>query len=478
VVVETIQNPGDVGVYPVRERAATPRGGAHVRRPAAHVRRARDGAHVRRRAAHRRRRSVKLTPTSVYRQFVQDSLYRNSTFLLINLGITTTAGFLFVVICTRLYSQKQVGYATSLIGALTLATAIADMGMSRTIIRFLGKSNTKSEDLVTKLLMVGVGSLIIGFAFSLCFHSFGLKQANLITACVFTAAVLFGSTKNLFDNVFIANRSSGGTLVENSLFSIARLIFPILVVGTGFMGIFSAQLVGAVVAVIASIVILRARHGFQFAIKPSQDSMSGKWRFTLGSWSSDLIGGLPVTILPIIVVAKLGPLAGALWFVAIQIINFLLSISSAISQAMFAEMANATGSIGKFIKQALFAMYGLLIPLSIAVFALAPYILKVFGPNYGAAEHVLRLMTVFALAGVANFITGSILSLYRKVLYLTFTNAVNALIVIIYALGVAHNINGVAVGWVLGEVANFVLFVGGGLYLAVKHDGELYMKEV
>jgi hypothetical protein len=64
------------------------------------------------------------------------------------------------------------------------------------------------------------------------------------------------------------------------------------------------------------------------------------------------------------------------------------------------------------------------------------------------------------------------------VLYLTFTNAVNALIVIIYALGVAHNINGVAVGWVLGEVANFVLFVGGGLYLTVKNGGELYMKEV
>jgi O-antigen/teichoic acid export membrane protein len=300
----------------------------------------------------------------------------------------------------------------------------------------------------------------------------------LITACVFTAAVLFGSTKNLLDNVFIANRSSGGTLVENTLFSITRLIFPILVVGAGFMGIFSAQLAAALVAVIASILILRRRHGLQFAIKPSKESMSGKWGFTLGSWSSDLIGGLPVTILPIIVVAKLGPLAGALWFVSMQIINFLLSVSSSINQAMFAEMANATGSIGKFIKQALFAMYGLLIPLSIAVFVLAPYILRVFGPNYGAAEHLLRLMTLFALVGVANFITGSILSLYKKVLYLTFTNVVNALIVIIYALGFAHSINGVAVGWILGEVANFVLFVGGGLYLTFKHDGDLHMKEV
>jgi O-antigen/teichoic acid export membrane protein len=423
-------------------------------------------------------RNLKLTPMGVYRHFVQDSLYRNSIYLLINLGITTAAGFLFVVICTRLYSQKQVGYATALMGALALATAIADLGMSRTILRFLAKSTTKSQDLVTKLLLVSGASLVIGLAFSLCFHAVGIKQANLVTALLFTAAVLFGTTKTLFDNVFIASRASEGTLIESTLFSLTRLIFPIIVVGSGFIGIFSANLVGAVVAVIASVLLLRGRQGFRFIRKPSRQSMEGKWGFTLGSWTSDLIGGLPVTILPVIVVARLGPAAGALWFVSMQIVSFLLAVSSSINQAMFAEMANATGSISHFIKQALLAMYGLLIPLSAAVFVLAPTILAIFGPAYVAAEQTLRLMTVFALIGVANFLTGSILSLYKKVLYLSIVNAVNAIIVIVYCMTVAHTINGIAVGWVLGEVANFVLFVAGGLYLVVKNHGVLYMKEV
>jgi O-antigen/teichoic acid export membrane protein len=99
--------------------------------------------------------------------------------------------------------------------------------------------------------------------------------------------------------------------------------------------------------------------------------MDGKWRFAIGSYTSDLVGGLPTSVLPIIVVAKLGPVAGALWYVAMQIINVLLTVSGTVSQAMFAEMANIDGNINKVLKKASLSMYGLMIPLSAAVFILA-----------------------------------------------------------------------------------------------------------
>jgi O-antigen/teichoic acid export membrane protein len=181
--------------------------------------------------------------------------------------------------------------------------------------------------------------------------------------------------------------------------------------------------------------------------------MSGKWRFALGSYTSDLTGGLPSSVLPIIVVARLGPVAGALWYVAMQITNVLMSVSASINQAMFAEMANAEGNINKFLKRASISMYGVLVPLSAAVFLLAPYILKIFHGNYVSADHVLRLLTVFALIGVANFITGSILQVYKMVVYITIVNVANAAAVIIYCLFLAHNLDGIAIG----NHGNFVI---------------------
>ena len=407
----------------------------------------------------------------LYHSVIGDSFYRNSSYLLLNMVVATGTGFLFVIVCAHLYSQADFGYATSLMGALGVATAFSNLGMNRTIVRFLGKSENRSQDLITGIFLVSGFAMLSGVVLSQLFSSFGIKHADAQVVIIFMVTVFLMSIKSLFDNVFIAIRESSGTLIENSFFNVTRLFFPILVVGSGYIGIFSAQLAAVIFALMASVFLLKRYHGFTFLVKPSMTSMSGKWRFAFGSYTSDLTGGLPSSVLPIIVVARLGPVAGALWYVAMQITNVLLSVSASINQAMFAEMANAKGSINEFLKKATISMYGVLIPLSATVFVLAPNILKIFHGNYVAAEHVLRLMTIFALFGVANFIAGSILQVYKMVIYITFANIANAAVVIFYCLLFARSLNGIAVGWVLGEVVNFFLFVGGGAVVAHRHHG-------
>ncbi|HEV2413132.1 MAG TPA: oligosaccharide flippase family protein [Candidatus Saccharimonadales bacterium] len=414
---------------------------------------------------------LKSIVVRVWRHFMHDSLYRNSVFLLANLGVTSITGFLFVIICTHLYSQRDLGYATSLIGALGLATSLSNVGMNRTITRFLSKSNAKSQDLMTGLVLVACVSVIIGIVLTLFFKPFGIKDASSVTALVFIASAFILSIKSVFDNVFVAMRTAVGTLTENSAFNITKLITPVMMTGFGFMGIFSSQLLGALMAVLVSILILRAS-GFSFKARPTRSSMLGKWRFAFGSYTSDLVGGLPASILPVIVVARLGPIDGALWYAAMQIINFMLTVSSSINQAMFAEMANATNEVMSFVKKAATAMYGIMVPLTIAIILFSNLILKLFGHDYVSAASVLRLMSVFALIGVANYITGSILALYRKVFYLTFVNAANALVVLVYCLFFAHNLQGIAIGWMLGEVVNAILFVGGCIFM-LKRSNQL-----
>jgi O-antigen/teichoic acid export membrane protein len=406
------------------------------------------------------------------RSFIGDSFYRNSTYLLLNMGVSTGSGLIFVIICAHLFSQASFGYATSLIGALGLATALANVGMNRTVVRFMGRSQNQSQDFVTSILLVSAAATLCGVILSFFFSSFGIKHAGPLVIAVFIVTVFLMSIKSLFDNVFIAIRESSGTLIENSLFSVARVIFPVLVVGSGYIGIFSAQLAGVVLALSASVILLRRNHGFNFLVKPTRASMDGKWRFAMGSYTSDLTGGLPTSVLPIIVVARLGPVDGALWYVAMQVINFLLSVSGQVAQAMFAELANAQDHMARVLKKASLSMYGLMIPLSAGVFILSPYILRVLHGDYEAADHVLRLMTIFALIGVANYITGSVLQVYKKVLYLTIVNTANAIVVIFYCLLFAHNLDGMAIGWILGEVVNFVFFLLGGVIVYRRRRGQ------
>jgi O-antigen/teichoic acid export membrane protein len=414
--------------------------------------------------------------TSAYRSVVVDSFLRNSSFLLINMVVGTATGFFFVLVCTHFYSQADFGYATSLLGALGVATAFSNIGMNQTMLRFLGKSETQSQDLVTGILIVSGFAMLSGIVLSLFFSSFGIKHTDPLVITVFIVTVFLMSIKALFDSVFVAIRKSSGTLIENSIFSSVRLLFPILVIGSGYIGIFSAQLAAVMFALAACVVVLKRYHGFSFLVKPSKASMTGKWRFTLGSYTSELTGGLPSSVLPIIVVAKLGPVAGALWYVAMAITNVLLSVSASINSAMFAEMANARGSINKFLKKATISMYGVVIPLSAIVFILAPVILKIFHGNYAVDEHVLRLMTIFALIGVANFIAGSILLVYKMVIFTTLVNVANAAVVIFYCVFFAHTVTGIAVGWVLGEIVNFILFVGGGVVVAHRKHGNFVME--
>jgi O-antigen/teichoic acid export membrane protein len=214
-------------------------------------------------------------------------------YLLINMGVSTGSGFLFVIICAHLFTQASFGYATSLLGALGLATAFANVGMNRTVVRFMGRSSNRSQDLVTNILLVSGFATLSGIILSHFFSSFGIKHIDPLVVVIFITTVFLTSIKSLFDSVFIAIRESSGTLIENSLFCAARVLFPILVIGSGYIGIFSAQLAGVILALAASVLLLRRKHGFNFLVKPSKTSMDGKWRFALGSYTSDLVGGLP-----------------------------------------------------------------------------------------------------------------------------------------------------------------------------------------
>jgi O-antigen/teichoic acid export membrane protein len=131
---------------------------------------------------------------------------------------------------------------------------------------------------------------------------------------------------------------------------------------------------------------------------------------------------------------------------------------------MFAEISSATGGIRQPIKKALLGMYALVVPGTILVIVFAPSLLRMFNGSYVEATHVLRLMAVFAILGIPNYVGGSIVAFYKKVAFLTFANAANAAVVVVYCYLFATDLNGILAGWIWGEVVNLACYVGGAIY--------------
>lgn len=406
----------------------------------------------------------------------QDSLYRNSSYSLISMVTTAAFGFVCSLLCTRLFPQDDVGYAAAMLGSVTLAVALSNLGTSRTILRFHAQSANKVTDLFMWCTIVAITAVITALALVFGGSRLGVIPMEPLLALAYVLAVLISAVKVLFDCVFVATRRASGMLAGNLSFGIARTATLVACTGMGYFGIFSASLVAVAVAVVFSGVLL-FRHG-ELSLRPvlRWTSVQGRLRFTGGSYVADLIGGLPASLVPLILVTKAGPVDAAIWFTVMQVINFMMMISSSINQVMFAEMAHAPSDVAAVAKRASLAMYALVTPLAVCVVVFRSAILSVFSPGYARGDDVLGLLAIFALVGVSNYITGSLIAHQKRVLYLTFVNAMNAAVTIGYCLLFADDLSDFALGWVLGEVVNAVLFVGGCVYF-VRRDRKVLSRD-
>lgn len=406
---------------------------------------------------------------------MRDSLYRNSIFLLLNMGVTAISGFLFWIIAAHLFSTVNVGKATALYSAVGLIGALSNLGLARTVVRFLAKSEDKSRDIVTKIILSILGALFFSLLISIFLPHFKFRNASLLLVATLCISGVVFTLKNLLDSIFIALRSSSDTLIENSVTNTTRLVLLFVFASSGYLGIFISQIAGAFLALIAGVIILVSKHGIILTSKPSTTTMAGLWSFSIGSYLNDLVGGLPSTVVPLLVVTKLGPTSSAYWYISMQVATVLFLICASINQSLFAEAAYQEDTLLVHTKKAAKAMSAIVVPLAVVVIVLAPKILGIFGAQYQEATSALRLLTLSSLLVAGNYITGTILNIFKKIWYLTIVNAVNLGVVVVGVALLGTNLNRIAEIWLIGEVVNIVLFGGGVLYALSKKKpiGEL-----
>ncbi|MBA7548107.1 hypothetical protein ES705_40553 [subsurface metagenome] len=411
---------------------------------------------------------MKKTIFKFYNYFANDSLFRNSIYLMLSTGVMAVFGFFFWIINTHLYSAEQVGIGTTIISTMTLISSFSILGLGNGIIRYLPTSERKNKKINTSFTLVGLTSIFISIFFLVFLKTFSPRllfvRENIIFSLLFILFVVFNSLNVITENVFIAYRSSKFVLIKNSIFSIVKLILPIFLVALGAYGIFVSTGIAIAIAFLFGLMILILR--FNYLPKPiiERSVVKRMIKFSLGNYVAGNLGRLPFMVLPILITNLIGAKYSAYFYIDMMIISFLYIIPTATSQSLFAEGSYSEIELKIHLKKAVKIISLIIIPAIITISIFGNYILLAFGKEYSYEGFILlKLLSISGIFYSINAIGSVILNIKRKIKLLILLDFINAsailsLSIILLKMNL-FGIVGVGISWIVGQGTTALVFL-------------------
>ncbi|WP_159040123.1 lipopolysaccharide biosynthesis protein [Streptomyces sp. XY533] len=390
-----------------------------------------------------------------------DQMFRSSFFLLASTLTTAGLSFLFWVVVARFYPPEQVGLATSLISATSLLSYLSMFGLNSTLIRFPAEGRaarngqiTQSTALVLLVSCVAAGIYLLGLPWY--GHKLLFVRDHAHLAALFVVSCACASLNLLVKSVFISARMAQyNVLSDGILQGLAKLAAPVALVGFGAAGILGSAGIGYAVAAAAALLLLRRRLGFRFDFRTRGTRLREQLRFSVASYVSSLINLAPVLVTPLIVLQKLGAAEAGYYFVAFQIAALLNSVSTAVGEAVFAEVSSDPSRFGELLRRSAKMIAVVQVPAVAVVAAGSGLLLLVFGGGYTeAASGLLTVLALAALAVALNTWACFGLKLAQRMKQLITANAVLACTTIGLALWWApQGLVRVGCAWGIGNLA-------------------------
>jgi len=393
-------------------------------------------------------------------QIRSDHLVRNSFFIMASTAAMGAFGFLFWLVAARLYTSGQIGVATALISATILISYLGQFGFDATFVRFLPTSRDRDAEINTGLTLVAGGSLVLALAYILVVPSFvpalRFVRSSPPYAAGFVVFTALAAINLVTDAVFIAYRAAKYNFIVDGLIQgLSKLALPVLVVGLGAYGIFTASTGAALVAVAFSIIFLVRRFSYRPHLRVSLAVIRQVFTFSGLNYFASLLNVVPVLFVPAIVINGRGASEAGYYYVAFQMANLLYAISFAISASLFSEGSYEDGNLAGLARRSAKYLGLLAIPAVVLLSLGGHWLLLAFGREYSL--HAGPALAVFGLAVPAvslNMWSHVMLRLSKQLGGLVWSNVVLVIVVCGLALLWVHRgLAWVALAWLLGNLA-------------------------
>ncbi|MEU5523768.1 lipopolysaccharide biosynthesis protein [Streptomyces sp. NPDC047860] len=332
-----------------------------------------------------------------------DRIYRSSFFLLVSTVVTAGLSFVFWVVVARFYTASQVGLATSLISATSLLATFSLLGLNNTLIRFPAGREARNAQISQALLLVAVVGCAAGGIYLLGLPLYGAKlefvRDDWMSAAAFAAFCGCAAASMLVKSVFNAARiPEYNVLIDGLTQGASKVAIPAVLTGLGVFGIVASAGVGYAVTVVVALLVLRRRLGFRPDLRTRGTRLREKFRFSVASHVSNLVNLAPVLATPLIVLHQLGAAEAGYYFVAFQIAAMLNAVSTAVGEAVFAEVSHEKSRFRELMLRSARIIAAVQVPAAAVVVVAGGLLLRMFGAGY--AEHARPLLTVLAIAAL------------------------------------------------------------------------------
>ncbi|HSX32747.1 MAG TPA: oligosaccharide flippase family protein [Candidatus Saccharimonadales bacterium] len=401
-----------------------------------------------------------LAPLGRARQaFKEDSLFRNAIYLVASTAVMSALGFGFWLFVAHLYSPSQIGVASALISITTLISNVSLLGLNAGLVRFLPRSKNQSSDINAAIIAVGLVTMLATAVYLVASGFLGIHLSLLTEtwqklAFVFLMATV--SLNTLTDAVFVANRRAEYHTLTYAFFGGGRLLFPLLFIPFGAMGIFASYILAVVISLIMSLVFMRTATGYRLLEKPNWRVLHRTRKYATNNYIAGILSGLPSQIMPLFIIKHLGTADVAFFSMAWTMANLLYVIPSAATQSLLAESSHDPVGQRQHIKRTVRLLIMIVLPLVALSVLVAPYLLKIFGAQYSAGS--TRIFQILALATIFVSITtvcNTVLNIKRRTSGIVLSQGVGLVVSIASVLPLLHyGLVGVGLALMLGNIAS------------------------
>ena len=395
-----------------------------------------------------------------------DVFYRSSGLLVANLMVLSGLGFVFWTVAARVFSAPDVGLMSGWVAACTLLATVGGLGLANTMIRHLpGHAEPRRLIVTSAVLLASIGALLCAVAlFALPSIAPGALdlQASGGERVVVLLLIVVSALSGLVDAALIAAQAVRPLIVKNLLGGIVRVALLVPLAGAGVTGLLVAYTTGAVLAALVAWRSVVAAYATTPGWRRPAPAIARPFiGFSTGNYLGGVVGILPATVVPLIVLQAEGATAAAHFGIAFLLVGFLNFLPSSIAQAYFAQASRPGNDPDGDLRRAIRTSYIVMIP-ACAVFMLAaPFVLRIFGPGYAeASTGPLRVLTVAGLATALTYLVDTALNVQHRPLAYGAMNAVNALLVVGgVAFAVGSGLTAVAVAWLVAQALSALIGV-------------------
>jgi len=380
------------------------------------------------------RQTYKSRVRSLLYRARNDSLLRNSIYIMATNVVTALFGYIFWVVATHIYSTYAVGLGAALLSIMTLASTLATLGIDSTLVLLLPRRESGNAWSLTVNAGMATGilsGLLAGVIVVAVLPFFGPEFA-IVEHYNYAFALIIGvpltTVSLLLDQTFIAERAAHNKLVRSlgvAVLKIPLLVLPVLLIGQlGALGIVLPWVLSmALMLIVGLLLLLRLQKGYRLAIRGIVGQVRSMVSLLAGNEFIDLGGILPYYLLPVFVAARLSPADNAYYYTTLRLSEFFTMGSYAVSMSLFAEGSHAIDDLPRKVRSTILIIGIIIGPAMLFCFLGGHYILLLFGPDY--ARHGLVLFLIYVASTLPDAITNVYLTVLRVQRRLVFAGMIN-----------------------------------------------------